>query len=157
MHAILKRQLKQAMAGAESAPTPEAWSSLLDGLERAFRQVDQDRYLVERSLALSSEEMQELHAQLAAERDAVRAVVQSLAEGVCALDHDGVLTQINPEAARLLGLDGASAIGQKLSSLVTAKDASGRGLEQIVTPPFVTESEPRSEEHTSELQPRGLI
>jgi PAS domain S-box-containing protein len=143
VHPILKRQLKQAGIGDASAPPADAWSAFLEGLERAFRQVDQDRYLVERSLSLSSEEMQELHVQLAAERDAVKAVVRSLAEGVCALDQDGILMQINPEAARLLRLHQATAVGKRLAELVEARDEAGRPLAEVLASPPPADAEHR--------------
>lgn len=142
MHPILRRQLKQAGVTDQSSTDP-SWQKFLEGLERAFAQADQDRYLIERSLALSSEEMQELHAQLATERDAVRAVVQSLAEGVCALDHRGELTLINPEAARLLAIDAETAHGRRLADLVDARDAHGRTLDEVIAADVPAEPEPR--------------
>ncbi|MBZ0275451.1 MAG: hypothetical protein K8I60_04875 [Anaerolineae bacterium] len=58
MHPLLQRQLeKTGIQGADSI-TPELWAAFLERVERSYLQADQDRYILERSLTLSSEEMQ---------------------------------------------------------------------------------------------------
>jgi PAS domain S-box-containing protein len=137
MHSVLARQLKRHGIGPSAAPTdPQPWSALLESIDHAYQQADQDRYLLERSLALSSEEMGELHRQLAAERDLITRVTCSLAEGVCAVDNDGRVLFINPEARRLLHLDPGGAItGERLAHLVSARSADGRELTELLADP----------------------
>lgn len=133
MHTVLARQLRSAGAGPDGAPEPGAWRQFLEAVSRAYTQADQDRYLLERSLALSSVEMQELHAALRAERDAISSVTCSLGEGVCALDEDGVIEFVNPEGVRLLGLESLeSAKGRRLTELVRARDTHDRPLEVLL-------------------------
>ena len=77
MHNLLSRQLRKVGLDEVTPPTLEQWSQLIERIDRAYVQIDQDRYLLERSLALSSEEMRQLNeslrraseSELAIERD----------------------------------------------------------------------------------------
>jgi PAS domain S-box-containing protein len=108
-HPLLERQLKRLGLRAESLPAPVA--RLLDLVDRTYRTADQDRYLLERSLTISSQEMQSLYealraaseSRVAAERDKLRAVLASLGAGVAQLDEAGRLISMNPEGERILG------------------------------------------------------
>jgi PAS domain S-box-containing protein len=137
MHAILGRQLKRAGLQADAPPNDvNAWTSLLQAIDRAYAQADDDRYLLERSLSLSSEEMAELHAQLASERDTISTVICSLAEGVCAIDQSGAILFVNPEARRLLGLGATeSPIGTKLVDLVEHATVDQNPLATVLADP----------------------
>src|SRR5690606_29065797 len=63
MHKILGRQLRRLQLDPNSPPNPDDWEKFLDHVESTYRQADQDRYLLERSLAISSKETQELYNQ----------------------------------------------------------------------------------------------
>lgn len=63
MHKILRRQLKRLELGPAAPPDSKAWGEFLNTIELAYRQADQDRYLLERSLAISSKETQDLYDQ----------------------------------------------------------------------------------------------
>lgn len=70
MHEILKRQLKRENLSEEAMPASrEAWLAFLEDVDRAYTQADQDRYLIERSLEVSSREMQEINEKLSSERE----------------------------------------------------------------------------------------
>lgn len=133
MHPLLQRQLTRAGLSADAAPeNADAWRDLLTWVGRAYTEADQDRYLLERSLAISSKEMRGLHAQLAAERDTLRTVILSLTEGVCVLDADHRVLLINPEAERILGVSGPVALGQPFDQVAILYDEHGQGLRQVV-------------------------
>ena len=57
MHRVLERQLRKIGISADRAPTAEQWKKLLERVDLAYTEADQDRYTVERSLELSSTEM----------------------------------------------------------------------------------------------------
>src|ERR1043166_993008 len=98
MHSLLARQLKKAgLADPGVGPSLEAWLAGLRRVNQSYTQSDQDRYLLERSLDLSSREMQELSGSLGAERDRLTAILDSLGDGLCALDPAGRLLLINPK------------------------------------------------------------
>ncbi|MEA5539792.1 response regulator [Limnoraphis robusta Tam1] len=123
MHPLLKRQLKR-LALSENTPPSNAvaWQEFLDRISRSYTEADQERYLVERSLTLSSREMlqlyehqrQETETRLATERDRLQAVISSLGAGLCILDPKGCLLSMNPEAERLLGWKQTELLGQPL-------------------------------------------
>lgn len=64
-HTLLLRQLKKL--GIELAgppPDKEQWLQFLDRVSRAYTEADQERYLIERTQEISSQEMQELYNRL---------------------------------------------------------------------------------------------
>jgi nitrogen fixation/metabolism regulation signal transduction histidine kinase len=132
VHALLKRHLKRAGI-TETAPPADAtaWAVFLDRISRAYTEADQDRYLLERSLSLSSDEMRGLHAQAAGDRDALKTVIESLAEGVCAMDREGTVLFVNAEAVRLLALEHAPCVGRRLADLVDIRSEQGTPIEQM--------------------------
>ncbi len=92
-HRMLQRQLQKLGLDPNERPaTDEAWQALLDRISRAYDDSDQGRYLLERSLAISSREMQELYdnlqkaseSRIAAERDKLREAKKDLEKRVAA-------------------------------------------------------------------------
>ena len=64
-HSILRRQLKRLKLSAEQPPQDaRQWRALLERIDAYYEQVDEDRYLIERSLELSSLEMREMYDEL---------------------------------------------------------------------------------------------
>ncbi|MCW5876029.1 MAG: EAL domain-containing protein [Anaerolineales bacterium] len=63
MHRILWRQLKRLQLDPTSPPPDGDWERFLTHIDQTYKQADQDRYLLERSLAISSKETQELYDQ----------------------------------------------------------------------------------------------
>jgi hypothetical protein len=60
LHTILKRQLnKLGVNDLSCPPDSEIWSQLLQRVSLTYTQADDDRYRLERSLTVASEEMQE--------------------------------------------------------------------------------------------------
>src|SRR5438132_1130824 len=104
MHSLLTRQLKKAgLTDLDSGPTLDAWRALLHRINQSYTDSDQERYLLERSLEISSREMQELSGSLRAERDRLTAILHSLGDGLCALDSEGRLLLMNPQGEQMLG------------------------------------------------------
>jgi len=65
-HALLLRQLERSGLGEDGAspPTAEQWRDLLDRVSRAYTEADRERYLLHRSEALASRELQEIYSRL---------------------------------------------------------------------------------------------
>lgn len=72
LHPMLQRQLKQLGLLASASPDAKDWAQFLERVDRSYRDNDQDRYLVERSLGVSSEEMRDLTQQLQSALEQVR-------------------------------------------------------------------------------------
>jgi len=64
MHKLLQRQLKKLDLSPSSAPDMASWQALIGMVNEGYDQMDRDRYLLERSLEISSQEMQALHQRL---------------------------------------------------------------------------------------------
>ena len=129
MHPLLARQLKRLGLDEQHPPLSlEAWSELLERIDRSYVEADQGHALLERSLALSSKEMQDLYAQLkqssdtqlAQERNKLQAVVHSLGDGLCVVDSDWKIRMTNQQAENLFG--------------GTAQALCGRPVYQMVSP-----------------------
>lgn len=61
MHRLLKRQLDRLGLSAETAPHVRLWQQFLERVNASYVQADETRHLSERSMELSSREMQALH------------------------------------------------------------------------------------------------
>ena len=61
LHPTLLRQLKRFGLSPERAPSLEEWAQHLERASLAAQESDQDRYLLERSLALSNEELRQVN------------------------------------------------------------------------------------------------
>ncbi|HNN43839.1 MAG TPA: PAS domain S-box protein, partial [Nitrospira sp.] len=128
MHPLLTRQLKRL--GLEQAAAPvslEAWQQLLERVSRSYLESDQGRELLERSIALSAKEMQDLNeqlrrtseSQLAEERDKLHTVLRSMGDGLCVVDRNWDIVLLNPEGQRLWGLTEAEIVGRRLPDLIS--------------------------------------
>lgn len=124
MHSLLKRQLKKSGVLDGNAPEPEAWQRLLERIDQSYAEADQERYLLERSLSISSREMQELSGNLQEQRDRLSAILASLGDGVCALDATGRVLFMNPAGERLLGWQEHELVGLDLLATVGAPAAA---------------------------------
>jgi len=102
-HPLLRRQLRRAGAEPAQAPTLEQWRSLLEAVQRTYVAADDDRYTMERSLAISSQELRAAYEgaklasdnELAAERNKLRrnlamfeATMQASPDGILVVDQN---------------------------------------------------------------------
>lgn len=71
MHPLLRRQLKRLGLSELVPPSAEGWSLLVSRISQTYTESDQDRYTLERSLGLSSDEMRQLYDDLS-ERSALQ-------------------------------------------------------------------------------------
>ena len=129
-HRLLQRQLKKLNLDENTPPDLLIWQEVLARIERTYKEADQDRYLLERSLAISSEEMQELYnnlkqvseTQIALERDRLRAVMDNVLEGIITFDLEGEIRSFNPAAENIFGYSAEEATGLDFSQLMEAPD-----------------------------------
>jgi PAS domain S-box-containing protein len=105
----------------------EAWDEILQRISQSYVEADQGHALLERSLALSSEEMQNLYAQLketsetqlAHERNKLQAVLQSLGDGLCVVDGAWKIQMVNHQAEQLFGEAAQALIGRPVYRLIS--------------------------------------
>jgi signal transduction histidine kinase len=73
LHPLLRRQLKRLGASAAAPPaSAPLWCEFLARVSRCYAEADQDRYTLERSLSISSREMQRLYEDERAQKDEAR-------------------------------------------------------------------------------------
>ena len=128
MHPLLNRQLKRlGLDDVSPPPSLEVWQQFLERVSRSYLESDQGRELLERSIALSAKEMQELNEQLrrtsesrlAEERDKLQTVLRSLGDGLCVVDRDWNIVLLNPEGERLWGLSEKQVVGQRIHDMIS--------------------------------------
>jgi len=131
VHPLLRRQLKRIGIAPDAVGAHDAaWAELLQRVSRVYEDHDQERYLLERSQALVSQEMSELNAALRAERDLLdervreRTAALSVSEGrlasLLSLSADWIweqdeqlrFTYISEGIEQLTGLPASMFIGQ---------------------------------------------
>ncbi|MBN2866840.1 MAG: hypothetical protein JXK16_12595, partial [Thiotrichales bacterium] len=93
-HNALKRLLKRLKLQDEALPDLPTWQKLLGRVDEAFYGYDEERYLMERSLQISSDEMTRLHdeirrssaTQLKEQEFKFKSILESLNDGICELN-----------------------------------------------------------------------
>jgi len=101
-HPLLERQLKRLGLGADAPPALADWQKLLDRIDRAYAEADQDRYLLERSLTISSQEMQDLTRQLQ-EQLADLSVLNEVSQGILQAEaEEELLAAIHEQVSRVM-------------------------------------------------------
>ncbi len=102
LHQILERHLKRLGLDAETPPTLAEWQKLLDRTSRAYSEADQDRYLLERSLTISSQEMQDLTRQLR-EQLADLSVLNEVNQAILEVESEqALLAAIHEQVSRVM-------------------------------------------------------
>ena len=111
MHPLLKRQLAKLGLGEDQTPDAARWYRLLERISRSYEQSDRDRYLLEHSMQVSSEEMRKLYEDLRAsaedrlhvEKERAQKILQSIGDAVISTDARGRIDFMNASAERLTG------------------------------------------------------
>lgn len=116
LHPLLLRQLKRAGITNDSALMTPEFEKLLAFVSNGYTEADEGRYIVERSLEISSEEMNELRAHLHAERDIMQSV---MSEGLCVLDANWKIKDLNVTGSMMLGCSASIAIGKLFTDIFT--------------------------------------
>ncbi len=139
MHPLLARQLKRIGLDAAAPPaSAEAWQKLLARVGQSYLESDQGHELLERSIAISSREMQELNEQLrrtsesrlSQERDKLSTVIRSIGDGLCVVDQHWKILLLNPEGQRLWRVQEEEVVGRRLPEVVSL--SSGKDLKEPI-------------------------
>jgi PAS domain S-box-containing protein len=132
---ILDRQLRRLGLTPDRPPSLPVWQDFLERVTETYSGHQQDRYLLERSMTLSSAEMRDLHDTLRRDRERLRAVIDSLDVGLVVLDAGLAVELANPEAARILGASASQLRAWSLAELLrcSGDDADLCGLLHSLT------------------------
>lgn len=116
MHKLLRRQIKRHL---QTTPALEELTNFFNAVEQAYLQADQDRNLIERSLHLTSEELNErnnllreqiseledIHTRLEQSHSVLNAIFDATGEAIMSFDVAGHLVKCNQMALSLLSID----------------------------------------------------
>ena len=124
-HSLLLRQLKKLGLDPSTPPDPSVWETFLNEVEHSYSAADDDRYLLERSLAISSSEMQELYDDLKRSSEArYQAIVEEQTEFINRCTLDGKITFVNDAYANLHGQEPEDMIGHTHADFLSDEDVT---------------------------------
>lgn len=130
MHPLVQRQLQRFFKN--QPPDSEAFRAFAQAVSEAYRAHDEDRALLENSLALASQELEERYRRLQqdiAERERAQgerdAFYRASPDMLSILGPDLRILQVNPSWTRVLGLDTSTLEGTSFLDTVHPEDAGG--------------------------------
>ena len=98
LHRILVRQLRRLGLDRASSPSPAAWHKLLETLSTTYHEAEDERYTLERSIEMSSQEMRGLHEVL--RREATSDYLTGLPNRRALHSHADARLRVQPEGAK---------------------------------------------------------
>jgi PAS domain S-box-containing protein len=103
---LLQRQLKKLKIDVDQAPDIKEWRAFLEGVKRSYEEADNDRYLLERSLAISSREMQELYENLKhSSEERYKVIFEGVQDAIFVETPEGEIINCNSRACEMFGYD----------------------------------------------------
>jgi diguanylate cyclase (GGDEF)-like protein/PAS domain S-box-containing protein len=117
LHSLLIRQLKRC--DADLSAVPHEWRAFVEAVNEAYRQFDEDRTMLERSLDLSSQELLQANADLQSASEArFQATFNQAAVGLAHVSRQGRFMLVNRRLCEMLGYSEAELMRK------TVKDVS---------------------------------
>jgi PAS domain S-box-containing protein len=95
--------LRKAGASLDTVPSLEAWQKFVESVDKTYEDTDLERYTLERSARLFSDEMNRLHAKVESERDQMRLIFDQAPIGMVRAETDDRISMVNPALVRMLG------------------------------------------------------
>jgi len=124
VHNLLKRQLKKNGLSLETFPNATNWRHLLDNIDQSYHQADQDRYVLERSLSLSSSEMQELNKRLKETyKTRESAILNAFPDLLFLINEDGTYLEVLAGNKENLYKPEQAIIGKTVADILPSKQA----------------------------------
>lgn len=118
-HSVLIRQLRRShLAEAEIPSNLKDWQQFLDRINRAYVDLDNERYLSERSQKISSKEFQSLYDELKDEKKRLQIIFDQITEGIVAIDEQGRIESLNQKILELVGYTPNELIGNNIEMLI---------------------------------------
>jgi diguanylate cyclase (GGDEF)-like protein/PAS domain S-box-containing protein len=112
-HPILARQLHKLGLDAQRLPDSESWLKLLSFIGQTYHEASKDRKALERTLSISSEEMQSLYQQQKSAYEArLKALVNATSDLIWMKDADGVYLFCNTMFERFFNAPQSEILGK---------------------------------------------
>ncbi|WP_158046991.1 response regulator [Skermanella pratensis] len=123
LHRLLERQLKRAARGRPDGQPDMA--ALLEMVDAAYNEADQERARIERSTRLMEEELEAVNRRIRAEGEAVaRTILDNVGEGIVTADDRGVIESVNRAIETMFGYAEHELRGRNLTLLMAPADAA---------------------------------
>ncbi len=104
VHTLIKRQLKKIEIDENVAPDLNQWQAFLERINRTYTEADQERYLMERSLMISSTEMQQVYEQLRASETRYALAAEGAHDGLWDWDLISEEVYYSPRWCEIMGV-----------------------------------------------------
>jgi len=141
VHSLLKRQLKKYLS--DGFVVPEEMKEFVDSVNRAYKQFDEDREMLERSLELSSRELMQANSEM-------RATLQAFPDLVFSDDRNGII------ANALKDVLGQAFLGKTIIDVVENLTLIGRSGEKHIVNVSVAPIMGRNEKRYRAMLPLRL-
>jgi PAS domain S-box-containing protein len=115
MHPLLQRQLKKCFG--TDLPDDPSLRRLVEMVDAAYTHADVDRAMVERSMEISSRELNDRNEKIAAAEKKYRQIFENVSEGIFQFDPDGKILSANPAMAAIFGYPDADALRENISDI----------------------------------------
>jgi len=151
LHPHLARQLKRAgISPSVQTVTRAELDALIKTVHSTYEGVDRDRRLNDRAWHLSSDEMKELYqklerasaSELAVERDRLSTVLNTTATGLCLIDANHRIIEMNSAGAEFIAVSREDAIGRNLLALLWPTGARATESAPVALRVAITTDEP---------------
>lgn len=124
MHRILTRQLKKLKLSDALPPDLDDWRMILSQVDASYEAYDRDSYILERSLTISSDEMQALYKRQKSSYEArLHAILNALPDLLFLLDEDGRYIEVTSGNEQRLYEDKDQLLGKTLHDVLPQEDA----------------------------------
>ncbi len=137
MHNLLKRQLRKLGLSSEQLPSMEEWVVLLERIAQTYQDMDANRYTLERSLKISSDEMRGLYEEKL--KNSERRFKQIFEEtdfiSVQGFNKHHKVTYWNPASETHFGYSEDEAMGQCIEDLIIP-DVTRQNITQLIDDSF---------------------
>jgi len=164
LHPTLRRQLKRLGLDENTPPDASSWQELLGRVQAHYIGSDEERYMLERSLQVSSDEMKHLYDELkqssqsalAQEKNKLLSVFTSLTDSVVEIDINGNILYLNNAAMQALSPWQTTPIGQSLLHFITLHvPFSEHNLDHDSMVQWLSWGEQLRDDNATLLQPDG--
>jgi len=118
-HKTLLRQLSRLGLKEGTAPDVESWRKFIHTVNKSYQAYDEGRYLLERSLEISSTEMQQMYDELKrSSQSTMKIMLDSMQNGVISIDSEGKILSYNCSATNIFGYSQDEVIEKNIKMLM---------------------------------------
>ncbi len=117
MHRLLARQIKRYLK--ENGPLPDGFQELIDAVDKAYHENDEDRLMLERAFDLSSQELMKLNEDLRNALSRFESIIENAPfVAIQGFDRQGTIIHWNNACMDIYGYSADEAKGRRIQDLI---------------------------------------